>query len=233
MTAPPPEPQPSLGDKTVSDNIQSTSEWNSTPSVKRDKQKAFKAEWSILSVSPRLPIVDSVTSGHGCPMASVCPRLILRTVSLCIRHHLMPSIALNSIPMWPLGVSSASHFSNHCHWIALHSTGWHNTPMIRHEGHQLLHGCQARQKSQGPDCNLINSCLRLMAVLKKFSFASVSFYPIWCKHKLNEMKKCFKTDFLLHTDKNIAHPEIKQDIICSRCCCNNPPFHPSSSTCAS
>lgn len=128
-------------------------------------------------------------------MASACPHLSLRTESLCICHHLMPSIPLSSIPMWPLGVSSASHFSNHCHWIALHSTGWHNTPMIRHEGHQLLHGCQARQKSQGPDCNLIESCLKLMAVLGIFGFASASFYPIRRKHKLIEMKKMIQKRF--------------------------------------
>lgn len=39
-------------------------------------------------------------------------------------HRLIPSVRPNAaIPMWPLGVASASHLPNHCHWIALHSTG--------------------------------------------------------------------------------------------------------------
>lgn len=71
---------------------------------------------------------------HGIGVSSPHPD---DCVPLFIRHPLIPGITLNSIPMWPLGASSASHFSNHCHWIALHSTGWHNTPVIRHEGHWL------------------------------------------------------------------------------------------------
>lgn len=95
------------------------------------------------------------------PMASVCSRLILTIVSLppfvIISSR---SITLNSIPMWPLGVSSASHSSNHCHWIALHSTGWHNTPMIRHEGHRLY-------TAAGPDKGRIIFC----------NFCIFFFYP--------------------------------------------------------
>lgn len=59
---------------------------------------------------------------------SVRSRLILTTVSfLLVHHHLIPSVTLSSIPAWPLWVSSASHFCNHSHWKALHSTGWPNT----------------------------------------------------------------------------------------------------------
>lgn len=83
--------------------------------------------WPLLqSLQDRAPRGISVSSPHP----DDC-------VPLFIRHPLIPSITLNGIPMWPLGASSASHFSNHCHWIALHSTGWHNTPVIRHEGHWL------------------------------------------------------------------------------------------------
>lgn len=54
-----------------------------------------------------------------------------------IRHPHIPSITHSSIPIWPLGTSSASHFSNHCHGIALHLTGEHYTQTIRREGHWL------------------------------------------------------------------------------------------------
>lgn len=67
---------------------------------------------------PRLVTVAAVTSREAAPRHQ---RVLASSRRLCRSLFLiLSSTVLHSIPMWPLGASSASHFSNQSHWMVKH-----------------------------------------------------------------------------------------------------------------
>lgn len=114
-----------------------------------------------------------------------------------------------AIPKWPLGVASASHSPNHCHWIASHSTG---------RSDQTRRTISFTQQSEPTEVASFLPC-RLVFCTSTFSFKGDNFCLFFARGRISEpffLFVCFfqygGINWKQTSQKTINHSEIKKKI---------------------
>lgn len=115
----PPEPHCPC-DLIAIDRAQSSEDQNSWPTVGRSFVCFQRTAAASLSIQNLLCSFGGLRSRPPCSIKPVLVSPMTAAVSSCRSPSSHPHTA---IPERPLGVASASHLPNHCHWIASHSTG--------------------------------------------------------------------------------------------------------------